>query len=70
VSRAAKVRAPHRRTRRDVAGGWYFVAEALRRNRDRRARRYFAAALRAWPLHLRAWARFAQSLMSSYPPWR
>lgn len=64
VARAAQVRAPERRGRRDRAGGHYFIAEALRRNGDLRARRYFAAALRAWPLHARAWIRLAQSLMS------
>jgi glycosyltransferase involved in cell wall biosynthesis len=64
VARAAQVRVPRHDGRRARARGFYFIAEALRRNGDARARRYFAAALRAWPLHARAWLRYWQSLMS------
>lgn len=42
--------------------GLYFIGEALRRNGDRRARRYLARAARSCPWLLRAWLRLAQSL--------
>lgn len=43
--------------------GLYFIGEALRRNGDRRARRYLAAAIRACPFFPRAWLRYAQALL-------
>jgi glycosyltransferase involved in cell wall biosynthesis len=46
------------------ARGLYFIGEALRRNRDPRARGYLRDALRADPLYARAWLRYAQLLLS------
>lgn len=43
------------------APGLYFIGEALRRNGDPRARRYFREAIAASPLSLRAWLRLMQS---------
>lgn len=45
------------------ADGLYFIGEALRRNGDPRARRYFREAIAASPLSARAWMRLAQSLL-------
>jgi glycosyltransferase involved in cell wall biosynthesis len=45
------------------ARGLYFIGEALRRNRDARARGYLRDALRACPLLLRAWLRYVQVLL-------
>jgi glycosyltransferase involved in cell wall biosynthesis len=49
--------------RRNPSAGLYFIGEALRRNRDPRARRYFREAIAVSPLSLRAWARLLQSFM-------
>jgi hypothetical protein len=59
---AARIRKapPVGRTAR--ARGLYFIGEALRRNRDRRARGYLIEALRLDPMLWRAWWRYAQSL--------
>jgi glycosyltransferase involved in cell wall biosynthesis len=46
------------------APGLYFIGEALRRNGDRRARKYLRQAIAARPLSPRAWLRYAQSLLS------
>ena len=61
VARAAAVRPKRGNARQRRAAGFYFIGEALRRNGDARARRYFRRALAASPLHWRAWLRFAQS---------
>ncbi len=45
----------------DHAAGYYFIGEALRRNRDRRCRLYFRQALFCRPGNLRSWARLVQS---------
>jgi len=45
------------------ARGFYFIGEALRRNADPRARRYFGRAVRSCPLHVKAWIRLAQTLL-------
>jgi glycosyltransferase involved in cell wall biosynthesis len=42
------------RNNRSEADGHYFVAACLRRNRNRRARRYYLKALAKWPFHARA----------------
>jgi glycosyltransferase involved in cell wall biosynthesis len=47
--------------RANPAPGLYFIGEALRRNGDPRARRYFREAIAASPLSLRAWVRLIQS---------
>jgi glycosyltransferase involved in cell wall biosynthesis len=62
VARAAAIR-PRRggNSRYRRAAGAYFIAEALRRNGDVRARGYFRQALAASPLYWRAWLRYAQS---------
>lgn len=49
-------------TRCNRAAGSYFIGEALRRNRDARARRYLLRAALGCPILLRAWIRLAQSL--------
>jgi glycosyltransferase involved in cell wall biosynthesis len=46
------------------ADGLYFIGEALRRNGDRRAREYLRDAIRADPLHWRAWFRYAQAVIA------
>ena len=43
--------------------GLYFIGEALRRRRDRRARKYFRAAIADSPLFVRAWVRLVQSFI-------
>jgi glycosyltransferase involved in cell wall biosynthesis len=62
VAEAATIR-PVRRamTRRRAAAAAYFIGEALRRNRDRRARHYLRRSIAAWPFSIRAWIRLIQS---------
>lgn len=62
VAEAAAVR-PQRRRWCARAGGLYFIGEALRRNGDARSRHYLAKAVRACPLHVKAWIRLAQTLV-------
>jgi GT2 family glycosyltransferase len=63
VAAAAKItRTPHRGASRR-AEGLYFIGEALRRNGDRRARRYLRQSIAARPLFARAWFRYVQSLV-------
>jgi glycosyltransferase involved in cell wall biosynthesis len=50
--------ASHKPTRRQEAQVLYFIASCLRRNADRRYRRYAREALRRDPLLLRAWLLF------------
>jgi glycosyltransferase involved in cell wall biosynthesis len=61
VARAAAIRPRRDATRYRRAAGFYFVGEALRRNSDVRARRYFRDAIATSPLYWRAWIRYAQS---------
>jgi glycosyltransferase involved in cell wall biosynthesis len=63
LARAAAItRAPgHAWSRR--GRGLYFIGEALRRNRDRRARGYLRRSIAAWPFSVRAWVRYFQSLV-------
>src|SRR5437763_3435594 len=62
VARAAAIRPRSGGTSRyRRAAGAYFIGEALRRNGDTRARRYFRDAIAASPLYWRAWLRYAQS---------
>jgi hypothetical protein len=49
-------------TRRSRARGLYFVAEALRRNKDDRARAYFRESIKVWPWSPRAWLRLVLAL--------
>lgn len=64
LAAAALVRPVRARAgRRHRASGLYFIGEALRRNRDPRARRYLRRAVAAWPLSARAWIRLLQSLL-------
>lgn len=51
------------RGRRSRAAGFYFVGEALRRNRDPRSTVYLRRALSAGPFSLRTWLRYLQSLV-------
>lgn len=46
---------------RPQSNGWYFVGEALRRNGDSRAIRYFREACLRHPWDLKNWLRLAQS---------
>jgi len=64
VEDAARVRRPQSRGRCPEARGNYFIGEALRRNGDRRARKYLRAAVSRCPLLLPAWIRLLQSLLS------
>jgi glycosyltransferase involved in cell wall biosynthesis len=52
---------PHAPSRRGK--GLYFIGEALRRNHDRRARRYLWQSIVAWPFSVRTWVRYLQSLV-------
>ena len=63
VAAAAQItRTPHGGASRR-AEGLYFIGEALRRNGDRRARRYLRQSIAARPLFPRAWFRYVQSLV-------
>jgi glycosyltransferase involved in cell wall biosynthesis len=64
VARAAQIQRPARKTRAARAGGWYFIGEALRRNGDRRARRYLRRAIAHDPLMGKAWLRYLQALLT------
>jgi glycosyltransferase involved in cell wall biosynthesis len=61
VARAAAIRPRRDASRYRRAAGFYFIGEALRRNGDIRARRYFRHAIATSPLYWRAWLRYAQS---------
>lgn len=56
--RAGRKPSPRRR-----AEAHYFIGACLRSRPDL-ARRHFALAVRAWPLHLRSWARLAATTMA------
>jgi glycosyltransferase involved in cell wall biosynthesis len=60
---AARIRGRKRSGRCRHARGLYFIGEALRRNGDARGRGYLRNAMRACPLLLKAWIRYAQVLM-------
>jgi glycosyltransferase involved in cell wall biosynthesis len=62
IAEAAKVKTRRRRLCAR-ARGLYFIGEALRRNGDARARQYLGRAVRACPLHVKAWIRLAQTLV-------
>lgn len=62
VAQASAV-GPQRRRWCARGRGLYFIGEALRRNGDARARKYLARAVRACPLHVKAWIRLAQTLV-------
>ncbi|HEX3110693.1 MAG TPA: glycosyltransferase [Thermoanaerobaculia bacterium] len=47
---------------RSNAGGFYFIGEALRRNRDPRAVTYLRRSVSTAPLSLKAWFRLGQAL--------
>ncbi len=64
---AAIGRAPAPSSRRLRAAGLYFIGEALRRNRDPRARLYLWRSIVEWPPVARAWLRYLQSLLLSQP---
>lgn len=64
---AAVQRGRGRASRRTRAAGLYFIGEALRRNRDPRARRYLRGAIAEWPPYANAWLRLLQSLTLSRP---
>jgi glycosyltransferase involved in cell wall biosynthesis len=63
VAEAARIRDTKALGRCGHAQGLYFIGEALRRNGDARARAYLRDTLRACPLLLKAWIRYAQVLM-------
>jgi glycosyltransferase involved in cell wall biosynthesis len=62
LAKAAAVK-PRRRRFCARARGLYFIGEALRRNRDARARKYLGRAVRNCPLHVKAWIRLVQTLL-------
>ena len=62
LQRALAIDRSPRGSRRARADGFYFIGEILRRNGDRRARRYLRAAIAASPFTLKAWLRWLQSL--------
>lgn len=64
VERAARIRPTRRRSRCGRSRGLYFIGEALRRNRDARARAYFLSAIRTCPLNVKAWLRLTQTWLA------
>ena len=60
VAGAAAIR-PAASSRHRRAAGLYFIGEALRRNGNPSAGRYFSQAIAASPLHWRAWLRWMQT---------
>jgi hypothetical protein len=65
VRRAANVVVIRTKTACSKAQGLYAIGEALRRNSDRRARRYFRRAIALCPFFIRAWVRYAQTFMNA-----
>jgi hypothetical protein len=63
LERAVHIRPDTVRRNARRAKGLYFIGETLRHNRDRRARKYFRAAIREQPLFLPAWVRLLQTLL-------
>jgi hypothetical protein len=63
LDRAAAITRANRRSITAQGKGLYFIGEALRRNRDRRAQRYLKQSITAWPFSIRAWLRYLQSLV-------
>jgi len=61
IARAAAIRPRTKRSRYRRAAGLYFIGEALRRNGDSRAARYFTRAIAASPFYWRAWLRWVQT---------
>jgi glycosyltransferase involved in cell wall biosynthesis len=55
LSQVALVRPRKKRSRRDMAPGFYFIGRCLRRQHDARARGYFWSAISHDPFHLRGW---------------
>jgi len=64
LAEAARIGPSPRQTKSSRARGLYFIGEALRRNGDVRARRYLGQAIAASPFDVRAWIRYAQSLLT------
>jgi glycosyltransferase involved in cell wall biosynthesis len=64
LERAAGIQRSKKKARCGAARGWYFIGEALRRNRDRRARRYLRRAIAECPLMAKAWIRYLQALLT------
>ena len=60
-AREMAARVPARPTRKGRADGLYFLGACLADRDPPAAHRWFADAIRAWPLHGRAWARWAAS---------
>jgi glycosyltransferase involved in cell wall biosynthesis len=63
VAAAAEITRAPRRALSRRGKGLYFIGEALRRNHDRRARRYLRQSIAAWPFSARTWVRYLQSLV-------
>jgi hypothetical protein len=63
LDRAAAITPVPRRTWSSRGKGLYFIGEALRRNGDRRGRRYLQRSITSWPFSVRAWVRYLQSLV-------
>jgi glycosyltransferase involved in cell wall biosynthesis len=68
VARAAMITRAPRSAFRRRANGLYFIGEALRRKGDPRARGYLRQSVESWPLSIRTWIRFLQSLRLKPPP--
>jgi len=66
AARRIELRRPTPRSaRRRLAEGNYFIARALARLHDRRARVYLMSALRLNPLHIRSWLALTQNILLS-----
>jgi hypothetical protein len=60
--RASQIGASAGPPRSARARGLHFIGEALRRNSDKRGRRYLREAIAASPFSIRSWIRYLQSL--------
>ncbi|HYM61806.1 MAG TPA: glycosyltransferase [Thermoanaerobaculia bacterium] len=63
LAQASQIRpiSGQRASRYVEAASFYFIGECLRRNRDRRCRKYLRQAIGRFPLHVKAWIRLLQA---------
>lgn len=63
LDRAALIRPTKLNRPKNIEQGYYFMGEALRRNKDRKCLNYFQKAIRENPLQVRSYIRLAQALI-------
>jgi len=64
LAEAATIKRSTKKSKGAGAAGLYFIGEALRRNRDRRARLYLRRAIAQSPFMAKAWIRYLQALLA------